>query len=216
MKTNPTICAGMLVAALAGLAASFNHSDLRTEELKASTPDHSRPTSQKPHRERHEAMRTKRNRDPRPAHEKPYPEGDFISESTTLPFDQASAHLRNDPDDAARLFPDSEIFGNGRLSEKESIESLLRLFAEYQTVAMEKASAAASNIGATNALLGDNPRNIALLQRSHSRIDASGQLVDSWGTPYHFVESSVAAIKIRSAGADRVLNTDDDIVSENN
>ncbi len=44
------------------------------------------------------------------------------------------------------------------------------------------------------------------------RINAGGELVYSWGTPFFFHQLSATQMEIRSAGPDRVMWTADDLV----
>ena len=68
------------------------------------------------------------------------------------------------------------------------------------------------NADITAALLGWNRRRIAFLAPDHPAL-RGGLLVDRRGAPYHFHARSADAIDVRSAGADRVLFTEDDLVS---
>jgi hypothetical protein len=61
------------------------------------------------------------------------------------------------------------------------------------------------------ALAGHNRRRIVFLPASHPAL-RDGLLRDREGTPYHFHPRSSDAIDVRSAGPDRVLFTDDDLV----
>lgn len=64
-----------------------------------------------------------------------------------------------------------------------------------------------------NALLGANKTRVPLLPRDHPRLNSGGELVDAWGTPFFFHQNSHSSVEVRSAGADRLLYTDDDIVA---
>jgi hypothetical protein len=64
-----------------------------------------------------------------------------------------------------------------------------------------------------NALLGANKTRVPLLPHDHPRLNAGGELVDAWGTPFFFHQNSHSSVEVRSAGADRLLYTDDDIVA---
>ena len=60
---------------------------------------------------------------------------------------------------------------------------------------------------------GDNPKHINFISvDSGMRLDADGELVDPWGTPYFFHQISGDDTEVRSAGPDRVMYTSDDIV----
>ena len=69
------------------------------------------------------------------------------------------------------------------------------------------------NLQITRALAGGNPRQINFLDPSAGlRINAEGRLVDPWGTPYFFHQLSGLEMEIHSAGPDRILWTQDDLV----
>lgn len=63
-------------------------------------------------------------------------------------------------------------------------------------------------------LQGENPKGIAVLPKIHPAINAQGELMDRWGTPYRFHPESAWEVTIRSAGGDRKMWTSDDILSE--
>ena len=65
----------------------------------------------------------------------------------------------------------------------------------------------------TKALSGDNPKHINFLDAEAGRISAKGEWVDPWGTPWFFHQLSARDMEIRSAGPDRILWTDDDLVT---
>lgn len=62
------------------------------------------------------------------------------------------------------------------------------------------------------ALRGGNKYGDVWLATNDPLFNAEGLLVDPWGTPYHFHPRAADAIDVRSAGPDRVLFTDDDLV----
>jgi hypothetical protein len=66
----------------------------------------------------------------------------------------------------------------------------------------------------TAALQGDNPKHINFLKQDGNRVNAIGELVDAWGTPYFFHQISGHEMEIRSAGPDRVMYTGDDLVAK--
>lgn len=71
-----------------------------------------------------------------------------------------------------------------------------------------------SNAHIVNALTGNNPFRLALIERSHPAINPRGELTDRWGTPFFFHLVSREAIEIRSAGPDRDMWTDDDLLTQ--
>ena len=64
----------------------------------------------------------------------------------------------------------------------------------------------------TKALQGDNPKQINFLKADGNRVNAKGELVDPWGTPYFFHQLSGNEMEIRSAGPDQIMYTSDDQV----
>lgn len=63
----------------------------------------------------------------------------------------------------------------------------------------------------TASLLGRNPKHLAYLPAKGPHLNAAGQLIDRWGTPYFFHQLSGSETEIRSAGPDNEMNTPDDI-----
>jgi hypothetical protein len=65
----------------------------------------------------------------------------------------------------------------------------------------------------TRALNGDNPRQVNFLnEEAGVRINAKGELVDPWGVPFFLHQLAAREMEIRSAGPDRAMWTDDDLV----
>jgi hypothetical protein len=62
------------------------------------------------------------------------------------------------------------------------------------------------------ALTGGNRHGDVFLATNDPSLNAYGQLVDRWGTPYHIHPRAADAIDIRSAGPDRTLFTPDDVM----
>ena len=71
-----------------------------------------------------------------------------------------------------------------------------------------------SNAEITRALDGENPGQVHFLKaEAGMRVNEKGELIDAWGTPYFFHQLSSAVMEIHSAGADKIMWTDDDLVS---
>jgi hypothetical protein len=60
-------------------------------------------------------------------------------------------------------------------------------------------------------LRGKNAKRLAVIPPNHASINAQGQLLDRWGTPFWFHPIARDALDIRSAGPDRKLWTSDDV-----
>ena len=67
----------------------------------------------------------------------------------------------------------------------------------------------------TSQLGGDNPKHANFIRPDAGmRVNDQGELVDPWGTPYFFHQISGHEMEIRSAGPDKVMWTDDDLVTK--
>lgn len=86
----------------------------------------------------------------------------------------------------------------------EILNSYLRYFGGYP--------AGESNQQIMYALLGANREKLPFIPSDHPRINQQGELIDAWGTPFFFHQNSRTSMEVRSAGPDRLLYTDDDLV----
>ena len=69
-----------------------------------------------------------------------------------------------------------------------------------------------NNAEITKALMGANRGKAKFLEGVSARLNDKGELVDHWGTPYFFHQISAREMEIRSAGPDKRMWTEDDIV----
>lgn len=67
------------------------------------------------------------------------------------------------------------------------------------------------NVDIMRALTGGNSKKLALIPPDHPSLNEKGELVDRWGTPFHFHPVSSKILEVRSAGPDKILWTDDDL-----
>lgn len=96
------------------------------------------------------------------------------------------------------------------LNDLKIVAGLLRNYVE--SVKSAAAPPLGFNEDIVRALAGNNPLGVAFLPAKHPSINSAGQWCDRWGTPYLFHPLSAAAMEVRSAGPDRRLFTDDDLV----
>lgn len=61
-------------------------------------------------------------------------------------------------------------------------------------------------------LIGNNPMKLVILPPDHPALGADGRLRDRFGTPYFIHPRGHLSFEIRSAGPDRKMFTDDDII----
>ena len=91
------------------------------------------------------------------------------------------------------------------------LENMRTVFRQYTL--RFGANPVGNNLEITQALGGGNPRQVNFLQPDDGqRLNARGELVDNWGTPYFFHQVSGSVMEIHSAGPDRRLWTADDLV----
>ena len=70
-----------------------------------------------------------------------------------------------------------------------------------------------TNFEITQALNGENPGEVKFLDPENGmRLNAKGELVDPWGTPFFFHQLSANEMEIHCAGPDKTMWTSDDIV----
>lgn len=91
------------------------------------------------------------------------------------------------------------------------LENLRGVFRQYLLRFHE--NPVGDNAEITQALSGGNRKQVNFLQSDDGmRVNASGELVDNWGTPFFFHSLSRTEMEIRSAGPDLKLWTTDDLV----
>ncbi len=67
----------------------------------------------------------------------------------------------------------------------------------------------------TRQLNGNNPKHMKFIsEEAGLHVNENGELVDSWGTPFFFHQISGSEMEIHSAGPDKIMWTQDDIVSK--
>ena len=93
--------------------------------------------------------------------------------------------------------------------ELDKVRSMLR---DYRTLYHE--NPVGTNAEIMKAVMGGNPKQAQLGPPEGQTLNASGELVDHWGTPYFFHQLSSESMEIRSAGPDKTLWTSDDVVTK--
>lgn len=112
-------------------------------------------------------------------------------------------------DKAGQYIPPAEAPTN--LPPAMILENMRRIFHQYG--AMYGGNPVGTNPEITAALAGKNPKQINFLAgQPGMQIDAGGELLDPWGTPYFFHQLSGTVMEIHSAGPDKRMWTADDLV----
>jgi hypothetical protein len=68
------------------------------------------------------------------------------------------------------------------------------------------------NAAITAFLQGKNPHRVAWIRPGHPAVSGNGELLDRWDSPLFFHRESSRTTTFRSAGPDRKLWTEDDVV----
>ncbi len=90
------------------------------------------------------------------------------------------------------------------------IDRVSLMIRDYRTIAGENPVGTNAEIMA--ATMGDNPKQAKLGPPEGVKLNEKGELLDRWDTPYFFHQLSRDHMEIRSAGADKVMWTEDDPV----
>ncbi len=90
------------------------------------------------------------------------------------------------------------------------VDKVNLMIRDYRSIAGENPVGTNSEIMA--AVMGANPKQAKLGPPEGMQLNEKGELIDRWGTPYFFHQLSRDHMEIRSAGADKVMWTDDDAV----
>lgn len=99
--------------------------------------------------------------------------------------------------------------GNPQGSAEQDIQTLQNLFESYRRVMGKNPTGL--NFEIVQALSGANLKRYAVLPPDLPGINAKGELMDRWGTPYFFHCLTDDIIEIQSAGQDRLFGSADDI-----
>jgi len=97
------------------------------------------------------------------------------------------------------------------LSPEQALETLKVMFVNYGQ--RFKGNPVGNNAEITAALDGDNPQGVHFLDPARDHMNDKGELVDGWGTPYFFHQLGGYDMEIHSAGPDRKMWTQDDLVT---
>jgi hypothetical protein len=124
------------------------------------------------------------------------PEASMTGSTSVVEIDPANQELANrlsNPESA----PEEDL---------EIVQSFLQIYSKAQG-----GNPTGDNSDITSAMTGTNGHRGRVFPRNHPSI-REGQMVDRWGTPYWFHPNSGHSMEIRSAGPDRQLFTQDDLV----
>ena len=102
----------------------------------------------------------------------------------------------------------SPLGGNVEL--EKQVDKIKLMLRDFRTLMGE--NPVGTNLEIMKAIVGANPKGAKLGPPEGMPLSGSGELVDPWGTPYFFHQLSGSQMEIRSAGQDRKMWTEDDII----
>ncbi|MDA7680191.1 type II secretion system protein GspG [bacterium] len=119
------------------------------------------------------------------------------------------------PGRSITLLPGATVINElhqAELSGEDDLQLLDTLLMTYRQAVRDNPTG--ENYEIVEALTGSNQKSVAVIPLDHSSISSDGELLDRWGSPYHFHSISSQTMEIRSAGPDGNLWTSDDITRE--
>jgi hypothetical protein len=121
------------------------------------------------------------------------------SSPPALPPPTEASHLADDLNS-----PSSDIQADLRI--------VSNVLAAFRTNFPHNGNPTGTNAEITAALTGKNKLHLALIPPYHRAINRAGELCDRWGTPFFFHAESGTRMGLRSAGPDKKMWNDDDVV----
>jgi hypothetical protein len=126
-------------------------------------------------------------------------------ELTTAPAAAAAAAPQ-------QTFP-ADTLNTPQSTGKEDVETLHRMLEHYLSALQRRGGPPlGDDKDLVRVLTGRNSMRVVFMPAKHHAISAEGRLLDRWGTPYHLHSLSSAKYEVRSAGPDRKLFNEDDLV----
>lgn len=119
----------------------------------------------------------------------------------------AAAPVAPPPLNAPQVIPPSPEESEKAAIDVEQVGFMLR---DYRTRMGE--NPVGTNADIMKSVMGGNPKQARLGPPEGQTVNANGELVDRWGTAYFFHQLSKTDMEVRSAGPDRKMWTDDDVV----
>jgi hypothetical protein len=124
-------------------------------------------------------------------------------------IENRKSEIENPPESPSPL---ADELNSPRTTIQRDMQILNGVLLAWQTNFHGQGNPVGENADITAALTGKNPLNFQFIRRDHPAINARGELCDRWGTPFFFHALSGTRMELRSAGPDRQMYTDDDVV----
>lgn len=128
---------------------------------------------------------------------------DFPKESVSTPARPSALAAAAEPPGGPEIAPG--------LTPMTAMENMRAVFRQYSL--RFGGNPTGINREITTALNGGNSKQVVFLDSEDGiRVNARGELVDNWGTPYFFHQLSRTEMEIHSAGPDGKMWTEDDLI----
>jgi len=124
-------------------------------------------------------------------------------------IENRKSEIENPPEPPSPL---ADELNSPRTTIQRDLQILNGILLAWQTNFHEQGNPVGDNAAITAALTGKNPLHFQFIRRDHPAIKGRGELCDRWGTPFFFHALSGTRMELRSAGPDRQMYTDDDLV----
>jgi hypothetical protein len=112
--------------------------------------------------------------------------------------------------------PERSTLADALNAPASNIQADLRLVSSlldtFRSNFLQTGNPVGNNADITAALTGRNRLRLSLVPPDHPAINQHGELCDRWGTPFFFHAESATRMEIRSAGPDRKMWNDDDVI----
>lgn len=92
------------------------------------------------------------------------------------------------------------------------LDKISLMLRDYHTLAGE--NPVGTNGEIMQAIMGGNPKGAQLGPPEGQSLNENGELIDRWGTPYFFHQLSKDLMEIHSAGPDRRMGNEDDLIGD--
>ncbi|MEP4079740.1 hypothetical protein [Haloferula sp.] len=137
--------------------------------------------------------------------------------NTTLPAEEAPPTFSEDKEDpSASPLPGDTLLDSYASEDTEPIDDLRkinRLLGGYFSVIKDQTKyPIGGNADLAACLLGENANRMPFLRPDHPALNSESLLIDRWGTPLSVHPEAAREITLRSAGPDRTMFTDDDLI----
>lgn len=131
------------------------------------------------------------------------------------PIPPAPAPVAVNPAPAGGPMPPSPTNPAATVDQREAavldLDKVTLMFRDFRSRMGENPTG--TNAEIMKAVMGGNPKGALLGPPENQSLNAAGELVDRWGTPLFFHQMSRTDMEIRSAGPDRQMWTEDDILA---